>query len=127
MNTSLYSNTPTIIVRDNQGLTVRTLAYHRHPDTPDSTDERITRHRYDTRRLLTAAGGTEQVIVRSLTYSAAGQKLREEHGNGVVTTYTYEPQTQRLTGIKTGRPAGHVSGEKSCRTCAISTTRLVTC
>ena len=24
------------------------------------------------------------------------QKLREEHGNGVVTTYTYELQTQRL-------------------------------
>lgn len=327
MNTSLYSNTPTIIVRDNQGLTVRTLTYHRHPDTPDSTDERITRHRYDargfliqstdprlhdsglanfvyvttlsgaglraqsadagtgvtlsdaagrpclsvsnissgesgtedrsqavtrswqyegaalpgrplsiteqppdgvsriterfvyaensdaekernlagqcvshydtagllqtdcvaltgvplsiTRRLLkdadnphtladwqggdastwndlleseafvtlstanvsgavlgttdarghiqrmaydvagllsgrwlTVKGGTEQVIVRSLTYSAAGQKLREEHGNGVVTTYAYEPQTQRLSGIKTERPAGHASGAK---------------
>ncbi|VFS15000.1 Uncharacterised protein [Enterobacter cancerogenus] len=39
--------------------------------------------------------------VASLTYSAAGQKLREEHGNGVVTTYLYEPETQRLTGIKT--------------------------
>ncbi|MCK7318525.1 RHS repeat protein, partial [Enterobacter cloacae] len=50
---------------------------------------------------LTLKGGTEQVIVKSLTYSAAGQKLREEHGNGVVTTYTYEPETQRLTGIKT--------------------------
>ncbi|EOC9367802.1 RHS repeat-associated core domain-containing protein [Enterobacter asburiae] len=61
---------------------------------------------------LTVRGGTEQIIVRSLTYSAAGQKLREEHGNGVVTTYTYEPQTQRLTGIKTERPAGHASGAK---------------
>ncbi|HDT4320188.1 TPA: RHS repeat protein, partial [Klebsiella aerogenes] len=61
---------------------------------------------------LTAAGGTEQVIVRSLTYAAAGQKLREEHGNGVVSTYTYEPQTQRLTGMKTERPAGHASGAK---------------
>ncbi|WP_424540254.1 RHS repeat-associated core domain-containing protein [Serratia marcescens] len=61
---------------------------------------------------LTLKGGTEQVIVRSLTYSAAGQKLREEHGNGVVSTYTYEAETQRLTGIKTERPAGHVSGAK---------------
>ncbi|EIV1877119.1 RHS repeat protein [Salmonella enterica] len=61
---------------------------------------------------LTVAGGTEQVIVGSLTYSAAGQKLREEHGNGVVTTYTYEAETQRLTGIKTERPAGHASGAK---------------
>jgi len=59
---------------------------------------------------LTRKAGTEQVIVASLTYSAAGQKLREVHGNGVVTTYAYEPQTQRLTGIKTARPAGHASG-----------------
>ena len=59
---------------------------------------------------LTLKKGAEQVIVASLTYSAAGQKLREEHGNGVVTTYTYEPQTLRLIGIKTERPAGHVAG-----------------
>ncbi|EOH8592942.1 insecticidal toxin complex (Tc) protein C, partial [Salmonella enterica] len=57
-------------------------------------------------RWLTLKDGTEQVIVKSLTYSAAGQKLRGEHGNGVVTTYEYEPQTQRLVGIKTERPAG---------------------
>jgi insecticidal toxin complex protein TccC len=61
---------------------------------------------------LTVRGGTEQVIVKSLMYSAAGQKLREEHGNGVVTTYTYEPETQRLTGIRTERPAGHAAGAK---------------
>uniref|UniRef100_A8G8Q0 YD repeat protein n=1 Tax=Serratia proteamaculans (strain 568) TaxID=399741 RepID=A8G8Q0_SERP5 len=61
---------------------------------------------------LTLRGGTEQVIVSSLTYSAAGQKLREVHGNGVVTTYTYEVETQRLTGIKTARPAGHAAGAK---------------
>lgn len=61
---------------------------------------------------LTVKGGKEQIIVKSLTYSAAGQKLREEHGNGVVTTYTYEAETQRLTGIKTERPAGHPSGAK---------------
>ena len=40
-------------------------------------------------RWLTVKGGTEQVIVRSLTYSAAGLTLQEVHGNGVVTTYTY--------------------------------------
>lgn len=61
---------------------------------------------------LTVKGGAEQVIVASLTYSAAGQKLREVHGNGVVITYIYEAETQRLTGIKTERPAGHKSGEK---------------
>lgn len=61
---------------------------------------------------LTLKGGAEQIILRSLTYSAVGQKLREEHGNGVVTTYTYEPETLRLTGIMTERPAGHPSGAK---------------
>lgn len=61
---------------------------------------------------LTLKGGLEQVIVKSLTYSAAGQKLREEHGNGVITTYTYEPQTQRLTAIRMERPAGHASCTK---------------
>lgn len=54
---------------------------------------------------LTLNGGREQEIIRSLTYSAAGQKLREESGNGVVTEYRYEAETQRLIGIKTTRPA----------------------
>ncbi|WP_261278620.1 RHS repeat-associated core domain-containing protein [Serratia quinivorans] len=61
---------------------------------------------------LTQKDGQEQSIVASLTYSAAGQKLRETHGNGVVTTYTYEPETQRLIGIKTERLSGHVSGAR---------------
>lgn len=50
-------------------------------------------------------GGTEKIVIKSVDYSATGQKLREEHGNGVVTTYTYEPQTQRLLAIKTAHPA----------------------
>ncbi|HFP3031865.1 TPA: toxin, partial [Yersinia enterocolitica] len=45
---------------------------------------------------LTIKNGAEQVIVKSLDYSAAGQKLREESGNGVVTEYRYEAETQRL-------------------------------
>ena len=61
---------------------------------------------------LTLKDGKEQTIVASLRYSAAGQKLHEVHGNGVVTTYIYEPQTQHLTGIKTERPVGHPSGTK---------------
>ncbi|MCY1396772.1 RHS repeat-associated core domain protein [compost metagenome] len=64
------------------------------------------------RSWLTLKGGTAQVVVTSVEYSAAGQKLREEHGNGVVTTYLYEPQTQRLVGMKTQRPAGHAAGAR---------------
>ncbi len=54
---------------------------------------------------VTVKGGAEKIIIKSVTYSAAGQKLCEEHGNGVVTTYTYEPQTQRLIAVKTEHPA----------------------
>ncbi|MCG8291309.1 RHS repeat domain-containing protein [Pseudomonas entomophila] len=54
---------------------------------------------------LTVNGGSEQAILVSVVYSAAGQKLREEHGNGVVTTFTYEPRTQRLVHILAVRPA----------------------
>jgi insecticidal toxin complex protein TccC len=77
----------------------------------------VQRMAYDVAGLLSGSwlilkNGIEQVIVKSLTYSAAGQKLREEHGNGVVSTYTYEPETQRLIGIKTERPKGHHAGTK---------------
>ncbi|WP_339009334.1 RHS repeat domain-containing protein [Aeromonas popoffii] len=77
----------------------------------------VQRMAYDVAGLLSGSwlilkSGIEQVIVKSLTYSAAGQKLREEHGNGVVTRYSYEPETQRLIGIKTERPTGHNAGTK---------------
>ena len=62
---------------------------------------------------LTLKGQAEQVIVASVTYSAQGKKLREEHGNGVVTTYRYDAASQRLTGIKTERPAGHANGART--------------
>ncbi|TPG61559.1 RHS repeat protein [Ewingella americana] len=55
---------------------------------------------------LTLKGKTEQPVIKALSYSAAGQKLREEHGNGCATDYTYEPQTQRLLGCKTSRASG---------------------
>ncbi len=54
---------------------------------------------------LTLKDQNEQIILKSLTYSAAGQKLQEVHGNGVITDYTYEPETQRLISITTHRPS----------------------
>ncbi|CAQ84187.1 MULTISPECIES: RHS repeat domain-containing protein [Photorhabdus] len=61
---------------------------------------------------LTLNGQLEQIIVKSLAYSESGQKIREEHGNGVVTKYSYEPDTQRLINITTQRSKGHVFSEK---------------
>lgn len=52
MNSSVYKNTPMVTVRDNRDLTVRIITCFRHPDMLDSTDERITRHRYNARGFL---------------------------------------------------------------------------
>ncbi|WP_248916889.1 RHS repeat-associated core domain-containing protein [Pseudomonas moorei] len=55
---------------------------------------------------LTLAGEAgERSILSAISYSAAGQMLREVAGNGVITDYTYEPQTQRLSRLLTTRPA----------------------
>lgn len=108
----------TLLAGESEGHTTRTTA-DATGAVLTTTDAKGNRQRvaYDVAGLLsdswlTVKEGTEQSIVRSLTYSASGQKLREEHGNGVVTTYTYEAETQRLTGMKTERPAGHASGAK---------------
>ncbi|WP_416413737.1 RHS repeat protein [Pantoea sp. App145] len=61
---------------------------------------------------LTLKSGIEQIISKSMAYTAAGLIQREEHGNGVVTTYSWEPQTQRLTEMKTARLQGHPAGAK---------------
>nr|WP_241391059.1 hypothetical protein [Serratia proteamaculans] len=42
MSTSLFGSTPSVAVLDNRGLLVRELQYHRHPDTPEETDERAS-------------------------------------------------------------------------------------
>lgn len=55
--------------------------------------------------LLLHGQPTEQVLLSEVTYSATGQALRETAGNGVVSDYTYEPQTQRLAALNTSRPA----------------------
>ncbi|MDH0646882.1 hypothetical protein N5D48_15340 [Pseudomonas sp. GD03858] len=61
---------------------------------------------------MTLGASMERLVLRSVTYSAEGQKQCEEQGNGVVISYTYEPRTQRLLDISTERPRGHRSGAK---------------
>ncbi|PFA66961.1 RHS repeat-associated core domain-containing protein [Bacillus cereus] len=48
-------------------------------------------------------GQIEQSIVNGIEYNAAGQALRTEAGNGIVTDYTYEESTQRLMRKKDSR------------------------
>lgn len=61
---------------------------------------------------LTVKGSDPQSIVQLIEYSAIGQKVRELHGNGVVTEYEHEAQTQRLSRIRSYRPANHLLGYK---------------
>ena len=48
---------------------------------------------------VTPAGGETQPLLTDVTWSAAGQVLTESAGNGVTTGYSYDPQTQWLSGI----------------------------
>ncbi|XTZ36682.1 RHS repeat-associated core domain-containing protein [Salmonella enterica] len=61
---------------------------------------------------LRLKSGVSLPVVVSLDWSAGGQKMREEYGNGVVSSYLYEPETQRLSSVKTERPSGHSVGAK---------------
>lgn len=61
---------------------------------------------------LTLSGQAEQVIVNAMNYSAAGQKLHEEYGNGVIASFVYDPESQRLEHSKLERPSGHAMGAK---------------
>lgn len=79
--------------------------------------DNIQRVTYDVAGRLASSGlklknDTEKMVIKSVEYTADGKKQREEHGNGVVTTYSYFADTQRLAGVRTERLAGHPSGQK---------------
>lgn len=91
MSTPLFSKTPSVTVLDSRGLTVRDLAYHRHPDSPDTTDERIARHQYDARGLLTQNADPRLSAAGLMNFSyqtdLAGSVLRSQGvDNGITVT-----------------------------------------
>ena len=55
-------------------------------------------------RSLTQKNQSAVAVLESITYSAAGQVEEELAGNEVKTTYSYEPETQRLSGKRITRP-----------------------
>jgi RHS repeat-associated protein len=59
-------------------------------------------YEYDSRGLLQRMPN----YVRKIDYNLAGQRTRVEYANDVVTTYTYDPLTMRLTDILTVDPSG---------------------
>ena len=51
-------------------------------------------------------GGAETPYVKNIDYDAKGQRQLIEYGNGASTAYIYDPDTFRLTNLKTTRPVG---------------------
>ncbi len=73
--------------------------------TPDASETRPT---YNEAGLLERIEVTMQnavtPYVQDVDYNEKGQRLRILYGNGVVTTYTYDPTTFRLTRLLSTRP-----------------------
>jgi RHS repeat-associated protein len=55
-------------------------------------------------RLRGAAG--ETTFVKNIDYNAKGQRTLIAYGNGATTSYSYDPDTFRLTDMRTTRPPG---------------------
>ncbi len=73
--------------------------------TPDSSV--VTRTFNQTKLLQTVTlnttlGGTT-TLVQNIDYNEKAQRLSVEYGNGVVSSYTYEPETYRLSQVTTTR------------------------
>ncbi len=78
------------------------------PDNPGGTGStiRATYHPtgwLDELYVLLKGESTERTFVSEITYNAKGQRERIDYGNGVYTTYSYEPTTFRMTGLVTTR------------------------
>ncbi len=54
---------------------------------------------------MTLGQRTEKPVLSATDYTAAGQVLVKTAGNGAISTYAYEPETQRLIGLTVTRPA----------------------
>ncbi|MCB1214484.1 MAG: RHS repeat-associated core domain-containing protein [Deltaproteobacteria bacterium] len=49
---------------------------------------------------LKTASGSEESVVKNISYQASGQESQVDYGNGVSTQYRYEPTTERLLEIR---------------------------
>ncbi|HET8924383.1 MAG TPA: SpvB/TcaC N-terminal domain-containing protein [Candidatus Acidoferrum sp.] len=82
------------------------------PVTVKTPDQSLTSASYNERRLpkqvsvYSAPKQQNESIVTSISYNEKGQRLECDYGNGAVTKYSYDPETYRLTDLKTTRPNG---------------------
>ena len=113
-----YKTTPdwstTVALEAEVFITRTTFDALNRPVTQTTPDSSITRRSYNEAGLLetidanlqgeTAAGQPVWTpFVTDIDYNARGQRERIAYGNGVVTTYDYDPLTFRLTRLQTLR------------------------
>ena len=55
-------------------------------------------------RLLLAGASTARVVVSSIHYNAGGQTQQQTAGNGVISSFDYSPQDDRLRRLRASRP-----------------------
>ncbi|MEQ9238013.1 SpvB/TcaC N-terminal domain-containing protein [Coleofasciculus sp. E2-BRE-01] len=95
---------------ESQVFTIRTEydALNR-PVLLTSPDQSVTRPVYNEANLLeqlyvrVRGAAAETVFVQNIDYDAKGQRILIEYGNGVRTTYAYDPDTFRLVRLLTTR------------------------
>ena len=74
--------------------------------TPDGSETRVEYNESNLvdKVLVRVRGlGAWTPMVQNIDYSARGQRERIEYGNGAATAYTYDPQTFRITRLRTVR------------------------
>ncbi|WP_410659208.1 SpvB/TcaC N-terminal domain-containing protein [Amycolatopsis sp. lyj-112] len=73
-------------------------------------DGEVLRYDYDTAGQVTRAtgvkNGTDYIYLGRLDYDKFGQKVLQQAGNGVRTTYTYDQDDRRLANLKSQQPNG---------------------
>ena len=66
----------------------------------------------ESRRAICAARPSRTPFVTDIDYDAKGQRTLIDYGNGVRTTYDYDPLTFRLTHLQTTRGAERLAGSE---------------
>ncbi|WP_166459562.1 SpvB/TcaC N-terminal domain-containing protein [Amycolatopsis pithecellobii] len=74
--------------------------------TPDGSVQHLVFNEANlVERVEVTRDGAVTAFVTNVDYNAKGQRVRIDYGNGATTRYDYDPDTFRLTALRTTRPA----------------------
>ncbi|MFJ4156737.1 RHS repeat-associated core domain-containing protein [Pseudomonas sp. NPDC089752] len=103
---TVHRNTPDVMVQSNRGLVVLEIGYHRHPNSTEETQERITRHSYNSCGFLMRSADPRlgQKGLANFTYlnDLSGGRLRTnsvDAGTSIMLNDTASRPLLKLTSI----------------------------